>query len=61
MKFSTRSMTWGTRSMTRSTVPTAGRATGITRVTPSFTTRKATGSTFTPAVLAPPNLGACLP
>ena len=47
--------------MTRSTVPTAGSATGITRVTPSFTTRNATGSTFTPAVLAPPNLGACLP
>lgn len=39
--------------MTRSAVPMAGIATDITRVTPSFTTRNATGSTFTPAAVPP--------
>ena len=59
---STRSMTSGTISTMRAAVVTAGTPTGSTRVTPSFTTRNATGSTFTPAVLAPPNMaGVCLP
>ena len=50
-------MTSGTISTMRAAVVTAGTPTGSTRVTPSFTTRNATGSTFTPAVLAPPNMG----
>ena len=47
--------------MTRSTVLMGGTATGITRVTPSLMTRKATGSILTPAPLPPPKLWPVLP
>lgn len=49
--------------MMRSAVPMAGMATGITLVTPSFTTKNATGSTFTAEAVPPAKFfpSACLP
>ena len=55
-KPSTRSMSCGAISSTRSSVAVAGTATGTMRVCPSLMTRNATGSIFTPAPPPPPKL-----
>ena len=54
MKASTLSITWGTRSMMRSTVVLAGGVMLIMRTVPSLMTKKPMGSIFTPVALPPP-------